>query len=606
MPDSGNMPEPDTQQSADLLLLVLPISQKVVLVVDLVESVRLMATDEAGTVARWHDFAHMAQSQTIPKHNGRLVKSLGDGLMVEFEQSRDAANAAHALHDVIAKNNAGLPPERQFHLRAGINATHVFTDNNDIYGAGVNLAARLATLAGPGETVVSASARDGLTDGLDATLEDLGQCYLKHIDQPVRAYRLGAAGAAPVVMAQRDYTAPLQPTVAVIPFTSHSHEPEHFAIGELIADGVIGQLSRTVELKVISRLSTTVFRNREADMAQLETHLGANYVLSGSYVASGPKLLVIAELADSRTHTIMWSSRIPGHTSDLLQAESDVVRTISQGVFESLLGDAAQHARAQPWPTLAGYSLMLAGITLTHRTTRADFFKAMDIFSHLAERHPRNALVPAWLAKWHVLAAAQGWSPDVPATAQRALAQSTKAIDLDPDSSLALAIDGFVHSDLLNDFDGAMQRYDAAININPSESVAWLFKGLLHGFQGHKQEAVQAVDKALRLSPLDPARYFFDSLAASAYLSAGSYQRATELAQRSLRANATHVSTYRALVIAQGVSGDVEGARGSAKRLIALDPAFTVTRFLARRSGGGFDEMSKAFAEALRMSGVPN
>ena len=208
-------------------------------------------------------------------------------------------------------------------------------------------------------------------------------------------------------------------------------------------------------------------------------------------------MLGIAELADVRTHAIVWSSRIPGHTADLLEAQSDIVRTISVGVFESLLSDAAQHARAEPWPTLAGYSLMLAGITLTHRTTRTDFFKAMDIFSHLAERHPCNALVPAWLAKWHVLEAAQGWSADMPATARRALTQSTKAIELDPDSSLALAIDGFVHSDLLKDFDGAMQRYDAAININPSESVAWLFKGLLHGFQGNKQEAVQAVDKAL-------------------------------------------------------------------------------------------------------------
>lgn len=202
--------------------------------------------------------------------------------MVEFDEPRDAVAAALALHAIAAQINRPLPPDRQMHLRAGINATHVFTDANDIYGAGVNLAARLATLAGPGETVVSATARDGLSDGLDATLEDLGECYLKHIDQPVRAYRAGAGGAAPVVVAQREYMAPLQPTVAVIPFTSHSRAPEHFAIGELIADGVIGQLSRTVELKVISRLSTTVFRNREADMPQLETHLVANCVLSGS------------------------------------------------------------------------------------------------------------------------------------------------------------------------------------------------------------------------------------------------------------------------------------------------------------------------------------
>ncbi len=605
MPDSGPMPEPDNDVSAELLQLALPISQKVVLVIDLVESVRLMAADESGTVSRWHSFVRHAQDHTVAAHQGRLVKSLGDGLMVEFERPRDAVNAAHDLHSSINKGNAGLPPAQQMHLRAGINNSHVYTDNMDIYGAGVNLAARLATLAGPGETVASASVRDGLTDGLDAKIEDLGECYLKHIEQPVRGYRVSPTGATPLII-RREPAVRLQPIVAVIPFTARSNEPEHFAIGELIAEGVIGQLSRTVELKVISRLSTTVFRDRDSGLQELHAHLGANFVLAGSYVANAGKLLVMAELSDINTHEIVWSSRIHGDTSDLLQTESETVHKIASGIFDSLLSNAAQLARANPWRTLSGYSLMLAGITLTHRTTRRDFTRARDIFSHLTERHPRNPAVPAWLAKWHVLEAAQGWSADMGATTRLALTQSTRALDLDPDSSLALAIDGFVRADLLKDFDGAMGRYDAAIQINPSESVAWLFKGLLHGFRGEKAEAIEAVDRALLLSPLDPAKYFFDSLAASAYLSAGSYARATELAKSSLRANATHVSTYRALVIAQGIGGDTEGARNSAQRLVQLDPGFTVTKFLARRSGGGFDEMSRSFAEALRQAGIPN
>ena len=605
MPDSGPMPEPDNDATAELLQLALPISQKVVQVIDLVESVRLMSADESGTVSRWHSFVRHAQDHIVAAHQGRVVKSLGDGLMVEFERPRDAVNAVNELHNDISKGNAGVPPAQQMHLRAGINNTHVYTDNMDIYGAGVNLAARLATLAGPGETVVSASVRDGLTDGLDAKIEDLGECYLKHIEHPVRSYRVSATGAAPQ-MIRREPTARLQPIIAVIPFTARSNEPEHFAIGELIAEGVIGQLSRTVELKVISRLSTTVFRDRDSGLQELHAHLGANYVLAGSYVANGGKLLVMAELSDINTHEIVWSGRINGDTSDLLQPESETVHKIASGIFESLLRNAAQLARANPWRTLSGYSLMLAGITLTHRTTRRDFTRARDIFFHLAERHQRNSAVPTWLAKWHVLEAAQGWSPDIGATTRLALTQSTRALDLDPDSSLALAIDGFVRADLLKDFEGAMDRYDTAIQINPSESVAWLFKGLLHGFRGEKTQAIEAVDHALLLSPLDPARYFFDSLAASAYLSAGSYARATELAKNSLRANSTHVSTYRALVIAQGIGGDTEGARSSAKRLVQLDPSFTVTKFLARRSGGGFDEMSKSFAEALRLAGIPN
>ena len=189
MPDSGTITATDNQEPADLLRMALAVSQKVVLVIDVVESVRLMAADEPGTVARWHNFVQTARHLTIPQHKGRLVKSLGDGLMVEFENSRDATNAAQAFHIAINASNAGLPADRQMHLRAGINDTPVYTSQMDIFGAGVNLAARLATLAGPGETVVSASVRDGLTDGLDANIEDLSECYLKHIDEPVHITR---------------------------------------------------------------------------------------------------------------------------------------------------------------------------------------------------------------------------------------------------------------------------------------------------------------------------------------------------------------------------------------------------------------------------------
>ena len=606
MPESGNMPESEVQEPADLLHLALPISQKVVLVIDLVESVRLMTADEADTVARWHDFAHHAQNHTIPQCHGRLVKSLGDGLMVEFEQPRDAANAAIALHQTIAKNNITLTAERQMHLRAGINATHVYTDHNDIYGAGVNLAARLATLAGPGETVVSASVRDGLTDGLDASVEDLGECYLKHLDEPVRAYRVGAAGAAPVVVAQREYAAPLQPTIAVIPFTARSNEPEHFAIGELIADGVIHQLGKTRALRVVSRLSTKALRSHINKADAASRLLNASYTLSGSYLVQNNKILVFAELCDNERENIVWTHRFQGFTQDLFHPESEISQIIASAASLALIATEVQRASHQPLPTLTSYTLMLGAVTLMHRASHADFLKSRSFLERLTEMHSRNALPFAWLGKWHVLHVAQGWSTDPTRDAKEALIYCQKAMEYDESSSLAIAVTGQVHGYLNKDLSTAEKLYREALDVNPNESFAWLWLGITAAFRGNGEVAVEATEKALALSPLDPLRYYYQSLAASAAITGGKYERAIQLANDSIRVNRSHSSTYRAKAIAQVLSGRTEAAKVTVKELLVLEPEFTVRKFKERfPAAKEAPEHTQRLAEALQAAGLP-
>ena len=606
MTASGNMPPPDTHDGSELLQLALPVSQKVVLVIDLVESVRLMAADEAGTVARWRDFAQTAQNHTIPAHHGRLVKSLGDGLMVEFETPRDAANAAHTLHAVMQKGNAVQSPERHMHLRAGINATHVYTDHNDIYGAGVNLAARIATLAGPGETVVTAQVRDGLTDGLDATVEDLGECYLKHIDEPVRAYRVGAAGQAPVVVAQREYATPLQPTIAVIPFTSRSNEPEHFAIGELIADGVIHQLGKTGAVRVVSRLSTTTLRNRNDAGLQAKAHLAAGYVLSGSYLNHNNHVIVFAELADSASQQIVWSERLQADAADLFQTESKIAHTISAAASLALISREVENSTHSPLPTLRSYSLMLGAVTLMHRATHADFLRARAMLDRLVSLHSRHGQPLAWLGKWYVLQVAQGWSVDPVRDANEALTYCQKALEYDSSSALAVAVTGQVHGYLKKDLAKAESMYRNAITLNPNEPLAWLWLGMTSAFRGDGNNAVSATEHALSLSPLDPLRYYYQSLAASASIANGQYDRAIELAKSSLRANRAHSSTYRALAIAQALSGRVPEAKTTISQLLTLEPKFTVNAFLSRYPGR---EEAKSYTDmlgnALAMAGLP-
>jgi class 3 adenylate cyclase len=304
--------------------------ETVVLLADLVESVRLMREHEADTVRRWADFIRIVSTKILPRHRGVLVKSLGDGLLARFEVVADAADAAAQMHRTLAAQNAGTPEDEHFYLRAGINAAMAWSDGLDIYGSGVNLAARLATLAGPGETIASASAheqlaaalaslanpgetigsasaRDELTHGVDASCEDLGDCILKHFDRPVRAYRVGPASPHPGLAGRRDYGTPMEPTIAVIPFGARNNAPDHFDIGNLIADSVIWRLSKSANLKVISQLSTNVFRGRVSDVAEVSAHLGATYILSGGYLVDGNKLLVTAELSAASTNQVVWT-----------------------------------------------------------------------------------------------------------------------------------------------------------------------------------------------------------------------------------------------------------------------------------------------------------
>jgi class 3 adenylate cyclase/TolB-like protein len=601
--------------------------ETVVLLIDLVESVRLMQEHEAFTVSRWADFVRIVTGEILPRHRGVMVKSLGDGLMARFETVPDAADAAAEMHRTLAEQNAPLPENQHFHLRAGINAAMAWSDGIDIYGTGVNLAARLATLAGPGETIASesaheqlavalaslakpgetigsAAARDELTHGVDASCEDLGECILKHFDKPVRAYRVGPASPHPSLIGRRDYGTAMEPTIAVIPFGARNNAPEHFDIGNLIADSVIWRLSKAANLKVISRLSTNVFRGRPSDVAEVSAHLGATYVLSGGYVVDAGRLLVTAELSAARTNQVVWTDRMSGEIGDLLQPESELAHRIAAAVHLSVFDAEVEHVLTQPLPTLESYSLLLGSIKLMHRSSKDEFLHTRAILEELINRHSRIAAPRAWLANWYILRVTRGWSEDRRREAIEALNATHAALDRDPSDALALATEGFVYCHLLNDLDTARKRCEQAVDANPSHALGWLYRGTVDAFKGDGTAAVEATRRAMELSPLDPQRYYYESLAATAELSAGEYADAERLARSSLQLNRMHPSTWRALTIALVSQDRMDEARQALRRLRELEPELTVTRYVARMPNAQL-ETGKHWARCLEMAGLP-
>lgn len=574
------------------------------LVVDVVESVRLIQQDEEGAVRRWRDFLDAVTHSDLPAHQGRMVKSLGDGMLVELDSAVAAVKCALAMQARINRIDSALEASQQIRLRMGVHLADVIVDDHDLFGEGVNLAARLAGLAGPGEIVVSAEVRDGLTPILDADIEDLGECYLKHVRHPVRAYRVGPPGKWPVIEPGSSVMPELRPIIAVIPFTARSMEPEYHVLGEVLADEVISALSRTAELNVISRLSTTVFRGREASLGEIGAHLKANYVLSGAYRVSGTQLVLVAELADTRSGRIVWGESLRGDVSGVVTGEDELIDRVVAKVSTAVVARELERAQSQPLPTLESYALLIGAIALMHRLSAQSFERARQMLQTLEDRAPRHPIPHAWLAKWHVLRVQQGWSPDPKFDAKLALDCTKRSLDVDERCSLALTIDGLVHTNLLKRLDVAQQRYELALHVNPNESLAWLLKGTLHAFKGEGERAVEETEYARKLSPLDPLQYYFDSLAATAALSAGRYERAIELARRSLRANRTHTSTLRALAIAQVQLGHIEDARRTVAELLSLEPTLSVERYLERSPSSAY-ETGRIWSEALRIAGVP-
>ncbi|HOZ63803.1 MAG TPA: adenylate/guanylate cyclase domain-containing protein [Burkholderiaceae bacterium] len=580
----------------------LPQSTKVLLVMDVVESVRLMEENADGFVRRWQHFVAHVEQQLLPKHGGRLVKSLGDGLMIEFTNPQGCVKTAFAAHLFSDQANQGVAHEQQLHLRAGAHIASFVTDHNDIYGKDVNLAVRLTTLAGPGELVTSAELRDELTEGLDGDIEDLGDCHLKHVPEPVRAYRVGPAGAAPVVRSLSEVAVELRPTVAVIPFEARSNEPEHFAIGELIAEGIIAQLARTSDLRVISRLSTTAFRGRDSAMTEIQDRLDASYVLCGSYVVSGSKILITAELADTRNNHIAWAERSSGDVGDLLQAQSELLNQIAGAAHRALLDTEVQQALIQPLPRLDSCALLLSGVSLMHRSTADGFKRSREALEALVERHQRSAIPRAWLAKWHIMRVVRGMSDSPERDAKLAFEQTQRALDVRPLSPLALAIQGHALCQLSGDTDAAIHQIDESLRLNPNESLAWLYKSVWSSMWGAADAAVLEAETAATLSPVDPMKYYYDLMLASAHSINRDYEKCIEFAKRSLKANKHHQPTLRALLLAQGESGRMEDAKETLARLVQESPNFTIASYQAM--GGANSGARQRLVVLLRQLGA--
>ncbi|MFO1310814.1 MAG: adenylate/guanylate cyclase domain-containing protein [Burkholderiales bacterium] len=571
---------------------------------DIVDSVGLIQRDADGTISRWRTFVATITHEELPKHRGRIVKLLGDGMLVEFASAAEAVECALAFQQRIADVNEGVERGKHIALRTGVHVADVLADDLDLYGDGVNLAARLMAIAGGGETIISGAVRDQVTDGLGVQVEDLGDQWLKGMERPVRAFRAWPPGPVSTALPDRRRVLGGRPSIAVLPFRDLSSDGSHAFLGDILAEDLIGALSRQTDIFVTSRLSTTPFRNRLYEPRNVAEMLGVRYLLSGTMQTGGGRMRLIAELTEADVGRVIWADRLEGSLDDLFDLEDTLSHEIADRVIPLVRQRELQRARAKRPENLTAYERTLRAIDDIHRSSPENLQNAYDMLIAAIASDPQYAAPHAWLALYHVRRVGQGWSADRSADVAAANREASLAMERDETNSWVLAVNGLVQAYLNKDLDSALASYDRALAINPSEASAWAWSAAACAWLGDGAEAVRRAPRAIELSPFDPAMYSFTSMAGMAYLVAADYEVALGYLKKSLRLNRMFSSTHRLLTIALVLLGRHEEASAAARDLLAVEPSLTVTGFTQRFPGAAMPQ-SSVFADALLRAGVP-
>lgn len=577
-----------------------PRQRRVLVVVDLVESVRLMRQHEDDVIERWLGFVRIVREEILPQRAGRLVKSLGDGLLIEFVQVSDAVAACLEMQRRMQPFNRHRTVEQAMHLRIGAHAADVVIDELDVFGSGVNLTARLASLAAPGGVVVSDELRDAVVSGLDADIEDLGPCFMKHIEHPVRVWKLAAADS---VVQQSPAELDFRTAIAVMPLSTLGAEAGDVPIADVFADDLFQALSGHPQCRVISRLSTDRLRNRAFAASELGALLGARYVVSGQIAPSGRCREVRLQVHDAASNDMIWETQHRLDPATLLVAEPRLGQRVAQEIQAAVHGLELQRFEDAPFAHLEGYSMLLGCISHMHRMSREHFERARLGLDHLVERFPRAAQPYAWIAKRLSLCSAQGWSANPARDLQEAKSAVARSLDLHPDNVLALALKGQIALFSEDDRRTGLQSLRHAIAQGPNEPLAWLYFGHALANEGDVQGSREAVDRANRLAPLDPTRYLFDSMTSYVWVAAGDYEKARKAANASIKANRQHLSSYPTLIVAEMLTGHVDDARRHARAFLAMHPAMSIRALAAKHRGS--KALVDVTVQALTEAGLP-
>jgi adenylate cyclase len=551
-----------------------------VLAADMVGYSRLMEVDETGTLARLKTHRIELIDPAIAKNRGRIIKTTGDGMLVEFQSVADAVLCAAEIQRRMARRNTDVSPARWIQFRIGINLGDVIVEENDIFGDGVNVAARLEMLAEPGGICVSGAVRDQVGQRLDdVAFEDLGDQCVKNIVRPIRVFRVRLDQGAPAVPLDAKPDAAVttisrKPSIAVLPLVNMSGDPEQEFFADGLTEDIITELSRFHELLVISRNSTFVHKGKAVKVQEVAREFGVEYVLEGSVRKAGGRIRVTVQLIDAETDRHIWAERYDRDLEDIFAIQDEMTRAI----VATLPGrvEAATHDRAKRKPTdnMAAYECVLAAKVLHHRSTRKDNDEAQRLLDRALALDPNYAHAHAWKACVLGQTWVHGWSADRDATFQLVSAELEIALALDDNDADVHRILAALNV-LREDHDKGAYHQERALALNPNYDLVVVQQGELLTWLGRPEEGIDWIKKAMRLNPYHPER-FWSHLGRACYC-AERYAEAVEAFSRITRPDYTH-HAFLAATFAQ--MGNAVAAAAHAAEVLKSEPKFSTAAYL--------------------------
>jgi TolB-like protein len=562
-----------------------------ILAADVVGYSRLMESDEAGTLAALKARRKSVLEPLVARHQGRVFKVTGDGVLVEFGSAVNAVQCAVDLQQSMAAANSDQPEERHIVLRIGINLGDVMVDGSDLYGDGVNIAARLEGLAEPGGILVSATAHDHVGTKVRVGFEELGTQPLKNIAQPVRVYRVTGT---PAVAAAAPKPASNKASLAVLAFTNMSGDPEQEYFVDGLSEDLITDLSKVHGLFVISRHSSFAYKGKSVDIRSIAKDLGVRFVVEGSVRRAAARVRINVQLIDASDGTHVWADRFDRELADIFTVQDEVVGRIVSAL-SGVLPSAARPIARQRATNLEAYDLFVRGRVLVKQSAESNR-AARPLLERSIELDPGFADAHAWLAMNHLGGWAYWGEPAEP-HCSLALAAAKRAVSLDPENAGAHAILGEVLV-FVGEPDAAAAELARALEIDPNHADAWVILGEVKTYEGSAVEAIDHARKAFRLNPYPPGWYYW-YLGFMEY-AAGRYAAAAE----TLRHEAIPSGSRRILAASLAQLGRVDEARLEAARFLAAYPRFSIKQW-ANRQPFRRETDRQHFADGYRRAGLP-
>jgi TolB-like protein/tetratricopeptide (TPR) repeat protein len=571
-----------------------------ILAADVVGYSRLMSQDEVGTLAALKALRTELSDPTITEHSGRVFKSTGDGLLAEFPSVVNAVSCAVEIQRGMQVRNNGLLEDRAIQLRIGINLGDVIVEGDDVFGDGVNVAARIESIAPPGGVAVSGTVRDHIGNRLDLQFEDVGEQRFKNIDWPVRVY-LARMGSVP---AKAALALPDKPSIAVLPFQNLSGDPEQEYFADGMVEEIITALSRIRWLFVIARNSSFTYKGRAVHVKQVGRELGVRYILEGSVRKAVNKVRITGQLIDVSTGAHIWADRFEGELTSIFDLQDQVTASVVGAIEPQLEQAEIERAKRKPTESLDAYDHYLRGLAGVHQWTREGNDEALGHFKRAVELDPNFATAYGMAARCYSQRIGFAWVIDRSQEVADAERLARRAGELGKEDAIALCTAGNALVIFVGDINDGAALIGRALKLNPNLAFAWMSSGFAKIQLGDREAAIEHVTHAMRLSPQDPQMFAMEIVIAVAHLFAGRAEEAFVWAEKAIQER-PNFFVGQCIVAASGaLAGKLPGAERALERARRLNPALRISNLKDLQPFRRPEHLIK-LAEGLRIVGLP-